>query len=643
MKKLFRPFAALFSAALLLTSCIDNTVSDQVNKIREAQVNLLNAQTRLKEAEAAYKEAEAEGEEIANAKSQSELDLLVAKNAALIATEEQNLAEAIEELRVYLLEQGAESAADLLESYEAYMGEAYDVATDIAEDRATLARWNLLFTDAVAAPSAPVPPTTFALLEEELQRDLADEEAKLAAQENTLALMEEVAAGTADAEEELANLEAANQGLSNEWAALNVEKTKASNAIAALNSAADVNGDLKKDGIIPRFEAAEAAADEATAALTVANQNGVQAIAAAAKAKVDYDNAKQLLENYTAPLATKYTAFASALATAKTRFQAVKDRAGELEVLEAQKTAGGNVTDAQITAAEAAVTAAITTLEGSVGETNMDGTAYDLGDLSDLTGGTSPGVAPITFTTDSALDKAQKDYNPVKAYFAGAAAAYTLIESIGDYDETTFIAKFEAGNGVLANIPLDRAGEDLDDDGVDDGIDGGTLIRALILADIAAADKQADIATAQADLDEATAAVTAEQAAYDQAVLDLPGLQDDLDAIVAEQHALEIQISENDSVIDTLEGLLGLGAATTAVEVEAEANKAIEDKKNDIEDTKRSIAQIQKALDNNAIDLQRVLDYIAALEADIEEQEGQLAAYQALAAEYLELLNAELD
>jgi chromosome segregation ATPase len=625
MKKLFRPIAAFFSAALLLTSCIDNTVSDQVNKIREAQVNLLNAQTRLQEADAAYKEAQAAGLEIANAKEESNLEKLIAQNATLIAQEEAKLAKAVEDLRVYLLTQGAVTADSLLNKYQQFMGEAFDVATGIAEDRAKLARWNLLFTDAIDEEVAE-DATTFALMEEKLERELAAEEAKLAAQENALELLEAVAGGTADAVEELAELEAANQDLTNKHAALNIEAAKVSNAIDALTSEVDNDEDGFSDGTIPHFEEAEEAVEDATAALASAQAAAAQDLATAAAAQTNYDNAKQLFDNYTTQLVAKFTAFNSALSTAKTRFQAVKDKAAELEILQAMKDAGGNVTDAQITAAKTAVTNAITTYEGSVGDTGMDGDAYDLGVLGSYCGGTTPGDQPGAYIADSGLDKANKDYNPIRDYFDGGTA-YDLINQIGEYNENTFLTQFENGGGSIANITKVE-----EPDG---------LLGTLIQAKADAAEEQDNIDEAQADLDEAEALVAELQTAYDEAVADLPGLKEDQAEITDTQAGYAAQITENDDVIDALKGFLGLGEAPT--EVAAEANKAIEDKKDEIEDTKDAIAQIQKALANNSIDLQKVQDYIAALEADIEEQEGELAAIQAIAAEYLELLNAELD
>jgi hypothetical protein len=626
MKKLFRPFAALFSAALLLTSCIDNTVSDQVNKIREAQVNLLNAQTRLREADAAYREAQAEGLEITNAKAESDLEVTVANNATALATAEYNLAVQVENLRVYLLEQGAVTAAGFLEDYNEIMGEAYDAATDIADDRAKLARWNLLFTDAIDAEVADEA-TTFALMEEKLERDLAAEEAKLAAQENALELLEAVAGGTADAVEELAQLEADNQDLTNKHAALNIEAAKVSNAIDALTSVVDDNEDGFSDGTIPHFEEAEEAVEEETANLAAAQAAAVQDLASAAAAQTNYDNAKQLYDNYTTQLVAKFTAFNSALGTAKTRFQAVKDKAAELEILQAMKDNGGNVTDAQITAAKTAVTGAITTYEGSVGDTGMDGDAYDLGVLSGYCGGTAPGDQPGAYIADSALDKANKDYNPIRDYFDGGTA-YDLINQIGEYDENTFLTQFENGGGSIANISKVE-----EPDG---------LLGTLIEAKAAAAEEQDNIDEAEADLAEAEAVVAALQTAYDEAVAALPGLEEEEAEIADTQAGYEAQIAENEDVIDALKGFLGV-SEEEPTEVAAEANKAIEDKKDEIEETKDSIALIQKALDNNAIDLQKVQDYIAALEADIEEQEAELAAIQALAAEYLELLNAELD
>ena len=153
----FIKFPLMFLAAGLLglTSCIDNTVSDEVAAIRQAQAAFINAKTAyqqsyadLRAAEAALKEAEVAAKLISNDldRAEADRDIAAAQQQAAEALLEHQAA--LSGLQKDLDLQKGEDAADYLEAYREAVEDVYDANKDIWQMNTDLTKLKQLLANA---------------------------------------------------------------------------------------------------------------------------------------------------------------------------------------------------------------------------------------------------------------------------------------------------------------------------------------------------------------------------------------------------------------------------------------------------------------------------------------------------------------
>jgi len=617
MKKLFKPIAVFFSAALLLTSCIDNEVSDQVNRIREAQVNLLNAQVAFQEAQTAYQEAEtrfrnaqAEQEEIQADRDLVQLERDQALAEYYVAQQEYLLQVEIDKLNDFLRENGLADAAEYLANYKAYTDSVFNTAQEIAEKEAAIAR--LYYYDELAT-TAP----TLALLREKIERDLASEESNLAVQEAALASLEAaIGQDSIEIKNEIAELETEIATLEQEIDVLKVDTASLENEKAAL---ADVLEDLEKtisdygkyEDSVATFEA-----DSAIKAATLALKN-----VDLTNANNALSDAEQLLANYTGPLAASFGAFNTQKNLAEDLLQTIKDETGELDVLLAQDAAA-----ATITAARGAVNTAIGQFELVVGETNINADAYAAGDFDTFIASLEAFItAPVA---DSPLEVAASSYGPVAAYFDNAGdEAYDLIAEIGEYNADLFLGQFESA-GNLAGVPALATPTPFG------------LLDDVLVAEAAVETAQDNLDEVVEDLDRVQAGLADLQEAYDDAVAGLAAAEAAVDAKDAEIQAIHDQITD----LNTEKGNLSdvKFALESSLDNASAIYKAINAKKDEIEGTKDAIADLEILLADVDVDEAQITAMIAKEEAKLAALEEVLAGYEAAAAAWLALFEEEV-
>lgn len=630
MKKFTKFLMAAFFSATVLTSCIDNTVSSGIEAIRQAQANLINAKAETEEANAAYQNALAavqtanaayrnaeaqsmletvESQDIANQEALIVLSVNAANAEADLVDAEKALEEALDALADYLATQGLEDAEDYLVDYRDAMDEVYDYAGDIADQNETISE----LMKFMSAPGGD----TYALLKERMERQLVLREAELAiAQE----IRDDVAAVTGDASAAAtlwATTEAEIQTLSNDYYALDVSIAEAENTSDA---AWDVVDGLEET-IDEYDELVEVDLVDAEDELADSQDQ----LADAEEAKTDAETEIATLEAQLAPLTTeltsKYAAAAAFQATATANFQSITVAGNALKVAIQQGI------PANVTTKATAMNTAITTFEVTVGETNQDATAYAT--VNDV----DNGLATLEGFIDNPVDKAGSTtdyesvlalYAPVAALFNAGQTGYNLVADIGKYNPDFFIGDFEDANGVIADIamqdPLTGPAADLEQAEAD-----------IEDANEAIAEDEAVVAEVEAEIAALDAANTAAVAAIDAATDAAEAADDAVDALEDEQDAVDFEWGLKENLADALEAF-----------VEDDVNAEVESWEQEVEDAKIAVAEAQEDIDQVDRDVAHAGEMLVREQAELEVLETELASWQALAAQYLALMNAAI-
>ncbi|MEK6782118.1 MAG: hypothetical protein AABY93_10445 [Bacteroidota bacterium] len=683
MKKFTLTIVAAVLAAFVWSSCIDNAVAPEVTAIRAAQVGLINAQTALKTADAAYRNAQAAHEAAYTAQTEADTEAQLIANqqaqaAADIAVEQAKitLAQAVQDLAEELATQGLQTAATYLTSYTTASNNVLATSQAIAAKNEFISLLNLFLSP---SPTDPVVlGKTLELLREESARDLVLAEAKLAAAENTLATVKAVAADPAIAEQELADVEAEIADFDNQIAQLELDIATAKNVVSAAE--VPLNGDVTNpDGglndLVEDYETMLDDQEAITDDLADAQDDVDAAQADVDDATADIAAKNALLVQYTTPLESKYGSIGTKKTAGLAAIDAweVKRTTYDIAVTE-DAAASTPATVAAVTAAKTALLAAIKTITDLAGGSNAtpftfgafwnNGLKDGLGANWDETNPTVKSAFNTLFTTNtqfqditptssSDLETLYVTYGPVAAFFGPGQPAYNLIDEIGLYDETTFLADFEAAGTIAGvdeddphtalTIALDNAQAIVDDktDGIDntDPADGDVTDKA---DDPATPDQpiddvkgtvqlQADLDAIDADIADGAADYTANLAAQSDANDVLDAAEDDQAAL--EDEILLIGVDRNYAALvrTALKGALGITAAT-------EFNSAIEDFEDDVEAQKVLVAEAEYALIQVDFDEAQAVEQIAYQEAKLADLQEELAVYQAEAAAWLALV-----
>lgn len=629
MKKFTKFLMAGFLSAAVLTSCIDNTVSNGIEAIRQAQAALITAKAKVAEADAAYRNAEAQHEAAnaayRNAEAQSILEdveqkdianqealIVLAVNAAeaeadLVAAE-QDLEEALDALADYLATQGLEDAEDYLVDYRDAMDEVYDYAGDIADQNEYISEL-LKF---MSAPSGK----TYELLKAEMERQLALRQGELAVAEEIRDQVVAVAGDASAAATLWAETEADIQTLSNEYYALDVDITAAGNVSTA---AWEVVGNMQ-DVIDEYDELVEVDLVDAEDELATAQQDLADAEEGKADTEADIAQLEAQLAPLTTELVAKFTASANFRNSALNGFQTITVAANALKVAIQQNI------PATITTRQTALNTAITTYETTVGETNQDAATYvTLNDVDN-------GLATLETFIDNPVDKGNTTdyesalalYAPVAALFAGGQTGYDLIDELGVYDPNTFVSDFEDAGGVIANMIPQAFPTNLADDLLFWEGEIEDLTETVL-------EEEADVAAVEEEIAALDAANTAAVAGIAAAIDAAEAADDAVDALEDEQDVVDFEWGLLEDLASSLENF-----------VENDVNVEVETWESEVEAALVAVAEAQEDVDQVDRDVAYAAEILVREQAELTVLETELAAWQDLAAQYLALMNAAI-
>lgn len=608
MKKFGLKFIAIIMMALVWTSCIDNEVSQGVEAIRTAQANLINAKAAVQTAEAAYLDAqtrnlELEGDltQVEIDRQKSELTVTVAKNATKVKEAEAeleaaklDLQEAVDALAKYLAEQGLADAAEYLANYSDAMDDAYGYADDMIDLEADIAELNLFLTGLSD-------PNTYALWNERLERDLAEKQAELAAQEQALAALEAVETDPTTVIAKLVELQAEIAKLENENLALEV-------AAEIAYQEAEAASDAVSDAYTVMFDY-----EQTEGWLADEEKDLADYTASLAETQKEIADAEKLLAPFNADLTARYAAYMAKFTSGEAALQTLKEKITALDVLEAQ-----GVTGSTLTTAQTAVTTAITAYEAIVGATGLTFATASVTPSDNVTGYLYSPV-DVTPTSETDLQSTQDAYNTAAGYFSNPNTGWQLVNTIGKYDVNNYINDFEDANGVIANMEML-----VYPDNNNLAYDADWYTEAIASSEEDIADYTADLAEWQAD--------------YDAAVAGIDALEDAEDAAWDAYYEIWDQWNENDQTIDLLEDVIDV------LENELDnINDYVVTMKDNIEETKNDISLIETDLATNDIDVATIEANIAKSEVELAEAEASYDASIALAAKWKALLDSVLD
>lgn len=201
MKKFTRTAALLFiGGSTLLTSCVSEDVSPELEELRQAQVAYLNAKAALEQAKADHEAAQVAllqlQIEYKQATSQAEIDAVIAEAKKRAADAELALQEAINNLA----EQTNETAQEYLALYQNTTQQANDKASLILDQKTKVAMYESYIDHAGNI-------IDFEAVAEETEALLAEEEAILAALQAEIERLEGLNENAAAVEQELTEIQ----------------------------------------------------------------------------------------------------------------------------------------------------------------------------------------------------------------------------------------------------------------------------------------------------------------------------------------------------------------------------------------------------------------------------------------------------
>ncbi|MEQ8243471.1 hypothetical protein [Fulvivirga sp.] len=694
MKRITKLLAfGLFAAMTTLTSCIDNEVAPEVTRLREAQASYVEAEARLTAALALQEEIEAAMDSV-------QLQRDIAALEVYLAEQELLLEQAIDELAEYLAEHGLEKAQEYLDLYADAMGEVYDLNYDVLDqvallqdytdldqngtnyaqiteriqrdldlEIAELALWEGILAEVEAAQDDP------AVLADQLPALYADletlnnqiEAADRAADEYEVTNVapaydayqmliggsswwgnedfKDPGAELEDAKNDVINAEDNIRGYEEDIVDINELITyftglrdAAVADLAALTTEATARR-TTANGLLTARDAAEAALASAQTDLDLANLGDDQALQDyfdavdasndadndVANAENDRDIAEQDLVDAQFAVTNDKPTYVTNRDAAQTN---VATETTNVANAQAAYDAPNGATQANLdalNAARAALAAAQADLEfwqGLIDDVDED--------LADATAALPVAEAALTAALAAQTAADAQEIAAENAYLAALDAIDPVIDAYDAADDAydaAFDAWSEANN--IAN-----AAENLRNN-KQNSVDGYNFTLNSLEDDLF--ETTNNLGEAQGELAEAQGRVTlweplasateADVAAAYQLYLEEEEIWNDLYDVA---DALEDQYDAADYLVDVIEDQLD------------DINSVIEDVLNEIENLEDNITSLQEDLSDNMIDEQEWNDIIAAEQQELEALQQELASWEALAAEYLALMNAAI-
>jgi chromosome segregation ATPase len=238
---------AMVMAALLMTSCIDTSVSEEIKNLRAAQASWVQAQADLAAAEAEAQVIQNEYDAAINALDVTEataeleeslawIEYQIAAAQTNLQAQQQQLEVAIAAYEKYINEQGVTQAAAALNSYSAASLSLNNMINSRLTTVANLARAEAILNSTNS---------TWEVQEAALNVQLVTQQATLAAAEGQLADLIAVQEDPTIKTDKINELIAENQDLNNQIASLQIDlavaqQTKSETAAALTNGQADV-------------------------------------------------------------------------------------------------------------------------------------------------------------------------------------------------------------------------------------------------------------------------------------------------------------------------------------------------------------------------------------------------------------------
>ncbi len=625
MRKLTLSLAATFmGVALFMSSCIDDSVAPEVAALRQAQIDFLNAQTAFQQAQTRLEQAAAAAQEIQNAydsannairleERANDLEADEAYTAQLVAQYEYNLQQqltnleeerldfqqAVDDLSEYIAEHGIDKAQEYLDNYEDTNDDIFDLTGSIITLQNEI--------EVALAMESGATGSSIGYLISEKQADSVTTAANITDLQAALAVLQAIAVDASVSATALATAKddsttEAQQKVTLEAAIINAEEAR---------DLAQAQEDAL-DSIINKYNTAQGDLDAANAKLDSVN-------AEIDTANTDISDQNEIIATQTTNLVDLNEILADAQA-------ALAAEEATLALLEADFA----TSDAAAEAQEDLVEAKQAQVDSIDAEVNVAQDAVDKFNALEL-------AFPGQYETDSIAARAALD--------AALAEQAILNTELTDLQGVATILRAEAtaidglvttqegevttaeGNVDAAQANVDAANQAIDD--------ANTAIAAeqdtLDLLD-------ESIERFTADANAASQVISDCQADYDAAVAG------DIQAAVLATQAAQTTVDSLNNELAVVNNRIGvLGNLISTIETNLDdLDQEISDMEDDIDTEEDALENIRIELADLQAEQADAAAILADKQAELASLQDELTALQAVAADWLALLNAEL-
>ena len=205
----------------VLTSCVDDEVSPEVDNLRQAQVNFLDAQAEFERARAANQNAQAALAQADAAVREADADFRAAEAEEKAAEARITAAEAEERFQESILrlsELVNDNAQEILNNYTAAKNDADGIRDNIEIEKADLARYESFI------PQGSNAVVDYDKLIAAIEADIAEKEAEKEAKEEAIARLENIDTNAEAVEEEIEEINDSIAPLRSDLAAAELDK-----------------------------------------------------------------------------------------------------------------------------------------------------------------------------------------------------------------------------------------------------------------------------------------------------------------------------------------------------------------------------------------------------------------------------------
>jgi chromosome segregation ATPase len=648
--------AAIIAGAMSLTSCVENEVAPEVKQLREAQVALLKAQAEMAAADAEFKRIENEHQaallalelqrEEANLTvtlARVEADLAEIESSLAYTQRQMELAELNHQQALVRLEREIElwersnsqsdayAARDAFFAYKSEKDQANSKRSQKITKEAELARAKLLL-------SASNNGLSYDYMLSIYNNDLVKLQGELAAQEAALESLEEVTADPSSAQAEADELTARREELKKANLALDVEITKATQAVTA---AEETLGDANE--AIEEYEMLSEDLEELNEDIETITLAEEEVSVTIAEAEAELARREARLVEYEAAQDTYVKALEAAEAELATAVENEKD---------ARTTYNVAQNEFKIAIQDYWTPSDLDLASQEYGEVK---TKYDSEEerFNNYQTWYNSLTEPTQEETDE-FNAAKKRWDTWKAAFNPYNTAY------GTYKEVYMELATAQNNKDQAQSNLDKYYNDVAtaERGIERQVE---KIEVLTNGNESYYDDQINswiwvnyeesltgIQEALASLNKEKAGVEAEMAlqktAYDDAVANLEELEASYKTARDAKDALSNEYAANESMRTNLKQVIDvIQTQLDYLNGEIDAYEAlVEQKQDEIAGTKEAIALKEAQIANKEVDKTEAEARIADLEANIESLQAEIEAHLELAAQHKERLDAIL-